>query len=268
MFQFFFGQKGHKLPVKRLTRKEIVQEDNIQAVLTGILQWSTKNKNLLLICVVVVLLGIAGSFVWRNYQSQRLKEFQGQFADALETYHSPVGEEEQDNTATPDSHKYHFQSDQERLEQALKKFIAVATDADSSEIGKFSGYYSALIKRELGQTEEAQQILESVLESAGLETRNLARSLLAELAEAENDHSQATVLLEEILDEELSSFPKEFVLLRLGRSHEALGQNEEALRFYRRITTEYPTSLYTETARAQIDQLEAEETSSDSVPEN
>ena len=256
------------MPGKRLTRKEIVKEDIIQGFLTNILEWSTKHKNLLLICVVVVLLGVAGSFLWQNYQSQRLNEYQGQFADALETYHSPVGEEAQDDPATPDSHKYHFQSDQERLEQALEKFSAVAADAGSFEIGIFSGYYSALIKRELGQTEEAQQILESVLESAGLETRNLARSLLAELAEAENDHSQATVQLEGILDEEFSSFPKESVLLRLGRSHEALGQTKEALELYRRITTEYPASLYTETARAQIDQLEDDETSSDSVPEN
>jgi outer membrane protein assembly factor BamD (BamD/ComL family) len=46
------------------------------------------------------------------------------------------------------------------------------------------------------------------------------------------------------------------VLLELAQTYETAGNTEEALRYYRRLTAEHPTSQYIQQARTHIDQLE------------
>lgn len=252
---------------KRLTRREIVQEDKIRAILTGIYQWSAQNRSWLVAVFAVVVVTILVSYFWQTYEADRSQEFQVKFAEALEIYHASVGEEssdEEEDEAT--SSKYHFQSDQERREKALERFSAIAEDAPGWHIGLLASYYTALIKQELGQTEEAQQILNSLIEeSTETQIKNLARSLLAQIAQLMSDHQRATTLLEEILEENSSSFPKEVVLLQLAHNYEAAGNAEQALKFYKRLIREYPTSEYSQQARSHTDRLE---TDSGLVPQN
>ena len=50
--------------------------------------------------------------------------------------------------------------------------------------------------------------------------------------------------------------------MRIARTHEALGNVEQALENYRKITNDYPTSSQAEEAQSEIDRLEP-----DPVPE-
>jgi len=97
-----------------------------------------------------------------------------------------------------------------------------------------------------------------VRNSAEPQTRNLARHLLASIAESQDDHQLASQLLEAILLEDTVSFPKDTILLRLAQNHEAAGNAEKALTFYTRLTTEYPTSDDSQEAQSRLDQLEKE----------
>jgi len=245
---------------KRLTRREIVQEDKIQAALSGILAWSSQNLFLLIAVFAIFLLSILGSYLWQNYQSSRSEEIQAQFGEALKIYHAPVVEDTPENSEDPiifDA--YIFATDEERREKALDGFTAVVEAAPGTHLGLLARYYRGLLKQEMGQMGTAEEELNFVVRnSAEPQTRNLARHLLAGIAESQDDRQLATQLLEAILLEDSTSFPKDTILLRLAQNHEAAGNAEKALKFYTRLTTEYPTSADSQEAQRRLDQIEKE----------
>ena len=250
--------KGVLLTRKHLTRKEIVQQDRIELALSGIFNWCSENRALLISLLIIFVLTIAGSSAWQYFKGQSSHELQIRFRDTLDLYHAPVGiADEQplpENTAVIE---YRFESDQERLEESLVAFTTIAEDAPSSQLGLLSRYYTALIKQELGQIQEAENDLNFVIQnSPDPEVQNLARNHLARIAQSQNDREKATALLEQILVDESHTFPKAVVLLELAQTNEAAGNAEEALRYYRRLTAEYPTSQHIQQARTHIDQLE------------
>ena len=244
---------------KRLTRKEIVQEDRIRAALTGIYEWMARNGYLLAAGLGLLLVTVLGSYIWQNYQQNRSAELQIEFAEGLKIYHSPTGTDPDSEQAVSSS-RYHFETDQERREKALESFNAVASDSPGSNLGLLARYYAARIQHELDQREEAKQELNSVIEEADLiEIRSLARNFLAHVLLLEEDRKQASAMLKAILDDSPSSFPKEIVMVRLARNLEADGNTSEAVEFYRNLLADYPDSSYAPEARSRIDRLEVEE---------
>ena len=248
------------MAAKRLTRREIVQEDKIQAALSGIFAWSSQNRFLLIACFSIFLLSILGSWLWQDYQSGRSEDIQAQFSEALKIYHAPVVEDTPENSEDPIIFdEYIFATDEERREKALEGFTAVVETASGTHLGLLARYYRGLLKQEMGQMGTAEEELNFVVRnSAEPQTRNLARHLLASIAESQDDHQLASQLLEAILLEDTVSFPKDTILLRLAQNHEAAGNAEKALTFYTRLTTEYPTSDDSQEAQSRLDQLEKE----------
>ncbi len=248
------------MAAKRLTRREIVQEDRIQATLSGIYAWSSQNRSFLIAFFAIFLLSILGSYFWQNYQSDRSEEIQVQFGEALKIYHASVVEDTAEDSEDPIIFdEYIFETDEERREKALEGFTAVVEDYPGTHLGLLARYYKGLIKQEMGQMGTAEEELNLVVQnSAEPQTRNLARNLLASIAESQDDHQRAVQLLEAIRLEDTAYFPKDTILLRLAQNHEEAGNVEEALNLYRELTTEYPTSDSSQEARQRIDQLEEE----------
>ena len=248
------------MAAKRLTRKEIVQEDMIQSFLTGTLRWASENSSVLVTFVGIFLLSIVGALLWQNYQGSRSDELQVQFAEALEIYHAPVSEETtgvSEDQTIPST--YQFQFDQERRVEALGHFRTIAEDHPNTDLGLLARYYMALIKQEMGQTEQAEGDLTVVMENSSQpHIKNMARLLLVRLAESNDDRQRATALLEAILLEASGFFPKDTILLQLAQNHEAAGNVQEAVVYYQRLTTEYPTSVYLQEAQIHLQQLAAE----------
>jgi predicted negative regulator of RcsB-dependent stress response len=249
------------LPTKRLTRKEIVQTDRIQATLTEVYEWTTRHAKKLVATLAVVVLTLLTSHLWSHYEQSQEVEFQKAFAEALEIYHAPLDDQkEPESDPGVTSSKYSFQSAAERHQKALNHFDALAQRHPSTRLGLLARYYVALNKRELGQAEEAKKILYWVIEhTEETDIRNLARTSLAELARLENNQEEAIQLLTDLLDAPWPAFPKQMALLQLAKSYEAQGNLEEALKQYKRISAEYPSSGYTEEAQLRITQLESEQ---------
>ncbi len=249
------------MAAKRLTRREIVQEDKIQTALSGIYEWSSQNRYSLIAFFAIFLLSILGSYFWQNYQSDRSEEIQAQFGEALKIYHAPVVENTAEDSEDPIIFdEYIFATDEERREKALEGFTAVVENAKGNHLGLLARYYRGLLKQEMGQMGTAEEELNLVVQnSAEPQTRNLARQLLAGIAESRDDRQLATQLLEAILLEDTAFFPKDTLLLRLAQNHEAAGNAEKALLFYARLTTEYPTSEDSQEAQRRLDELEREQ---------
>jgi predicted negative regulator of RcsB-dependent stress response len=245
---------------KRLTRKEIVQEDRIHFTLAAIYDWGTHNSKLIVAALVVVALSIVGLYIWRDYQETQREQVQAHFADALEVFHAPVSSdmesaEQERQMATA---KYVFDTREERHQKSLERFSEIAEDYSGTDLGEYARYYVAISKHQLGNPSEAREALTSLISDTRQKLlRNLARHYLAELAMQDGDHDEAILRLNEILEEPTGNFPAQLVLMRLGEAHEAAGNRDEALRNYRRVTAEYPTSEDSRQAQSRIDRLES-----------
>ena len=246
------------MTAKRLTRREIVQSDKVQITLRQLYGWGTQNAKWIVSVIVLAAIVLSGSYLWRNYRQSHETELQREFAEALQIYHSPLaGETDTESDNRKRKGKYQFASAPERHREALARFDALAQEYPSRRMGQLARYYVALNKRELGQPQEAKKILNSVIDhSDQTEVKNLARHSLAQIALLERNHEEAIRLLSEVLEAPWPDFPRQMVLLELAQTYEAQGNPEEALKQYRKIVTDYPSSEYDRQAQLRISQLE------------
>ena len=250
---------------RRLTRKEIVQEDRIYSVLSGISQWAVYNRTPLVVGSGIVVASLLGFYVWQGYQESANQEAQKLFAEALDTYHAPVKElapdpdsdSENQNQPPEPPPEYRFDTVAERREAAEVAFEKISDDFSGTRLGFFSRYYLGLIGRQKEDAGAARQHLKWVVENSGdSDVRNLSRNVLADIALGEENHEEALTYLQQLLGDPTPQVPEQTVLMRIARTHEALGNVEQALENYRKITNDYPTSSQAEEAQSEIDRLE------------
>lgn len=263
------------MAAKRLTRKEIVQEDAIRKTLTETSSWLFKNLNYILGAVGFVVLMALVSLLWNSYQKSRDAEAQLAFSDAMERFHAPVDEADQaDSTDDPNTldqqTKYRFTTNQERFGESLEAFKTVADDYPRLWLGGMSRYYAGLSLVKLGRTEEAKLELQKTIdESSWVDVKNLARNALAQVAVDENDYERAAELYEQIVEEPSANLPSDLALIRLARNLELVGKTDEALTRYRQVTSEYAGSPSATAAQNEVRRLESllgRETVSEEVP--
>lgn len=249
---------------RRLTRKEIVQEDPIQKFLTEASEWVLRHTSLILVGLGLVVALLAGGYFWQQYQASRDAELQQKFATALEIYHAPVGDEvealqegHEEHDHPPIQAEYHFETPQERYQRAREQFQAMVDESPNSRLGLYARYYLGLTYQQLGQSQAAEPHLRFVVENAPLpEIRNLARNALATVKLSQNDLETSIRLLNQILEEPSPNFPRQIVLMRLAELYEKQGDTAEALKRYRQITTEFATTEMARQAQTKVEQLE------------
>lgn len=256
---------------RRLTRKEIVKEDPIRKALENTSAWLFEHRSLLVGVLGVVVVAVAASYLWDTYSVSRSEEVQSVFADALDIYHAPVGEkpapEEPTDQQSPEPpEKYRFATSKAKHEKALEAFQNISKTYSGQKLGALARYYTGLSLMELDRTGEAQTELAAVVSESGYpEIKNLARNSLSRLEASKGNHNEAARLLEEILNEPSPNFPEQVVLLRLARTYELTGQNEQALERYRQVTSQYDGTQYATEAETRIRQLEPD-SEQDTVP--
>ena len=264
---------------KRLTRKEIVQEDRIHARLTRISQWALNNRSYLAILAVVLVVVLIGAWSLQGYRESQDAEIQGLFSDALELYHANIGkpeasgheghdhgeltaEEEDEEEARARAqelanNKYRFKSEEKRNQKAEEAFQVLAEQYADSQLGILSRYYLGLIARQTKRVDEGKEHLSWVINNADeLETRNLARNALAQIVLGENNPEEAATLFEKIIEEPSPNYPPQIILMSLAQSYEKAGNVDKALEHYKKVTSEYPASQQSRDAQSRIDELE------------
>ncbi len=264
------------MAVKRLTRKEIVQEDRIHARLSQVSQWALRNRSYLAAAAVLLVVGIVGFWTLQGYREGQVAETRGLFSDALELYHATIdkveeeaegkGEGEGEKSAEEKAqaraqelanNRYRFQSDQERNQKAEAAFLQLVEEHPNSQLGVLSRYYLALIERQTDRSGEAKENLAWVIDSAdAIETKNLARNALAQIVLGEGNPKEAADLLEQMVEEPSPNYPQQIILMSLAQSYEKAGNLDKAIEQYKKITSEYPTSQQSQEAQGRIDELE------------
>ena len=79
---------------------------------------------------------------------------------------------------------------------------------------------------------------------------------LADLDLADGKYDDAMALLRQILDQPSQDFPKEIVMLKLGRILERKGDLSAALEEYRKVTSEFPGTNSASDASTRIRRIE------------
>ncbi|MFZ0428183.1 MAG: tetratricopeptide repeat protein [Acidobacteriota bacterium] len=245
------------MAAKKLTRKEIVQQDVIRKTLTETSSWAVSNFKLIVGALVAVLVVTTGVLLWNQYSSSRQEKMQTAFADALDIFHAPVGAEATQDQNNPIKPKYTFADDKAKYEKSLSAFQALASQYSGSKIGALSEYYAALSMNELGQNEQARSTLQSIVDQSDyIEVKDLARNTLADLDLADGKYDDAMALLRQILEQPSQDFPKEIVMLKLGRILERKGDLSAALEEYRKVTSEFPGTNSASDASTRIRRIE------------
>ena len=262
------------MAVKRLTRKEIVQEDRIYARLSQISQWVLRNRSYLAVATVILVVVIVGFWALQGYRHGQAAETQGLFSDALELHHAPIdkveemveaeGEEKksaeekaQARAQELANNRYRFQSEQERNQKAEEAFLQLVQQHPHSQLGVLSRYYVALIEHQTDRSEKAKENLAWVIDNAdSVANKNLARNALAQIVLGEGRPEESADLLEQMVEEPSPNYPQQIILMSLAESYEQAGNLDKAIEHYKKITSEYPTSQQSQKAQTRIDELE------------
>ena len=244
---------------KKLTRKEIVQQDVIKKTLTETSSWAVENARLIAGAIILVLVTGLAVFGWETYSSRRNEALQAAFADALLIYHAEIstGEGEDAEVSPVERPKYTFAGETERSDRALEAFQKLVDENPRGTLGQLSLYYVGILQCEKGNFEAGFESLRTVIEKANeQEVRDLARHYLAEQYAAQGRSEDAIALLEAILESSDTRVPKSTVLLRLGELKEASGDEEGALDVYRQVNREYAGTTASTEATDRIRRLE------------
>lgn len=260
------------MAAKRLTRKEIVQQDAIGKTLTETSHWAVENIKYIVAAAAIVILVALATFVWRTYSESRNAELQTAFGDALAMYHAPIvtpeeasetaedgqeAEAEQQGPTAEDLAKYKFATEEEKFQKALAAFEDIAERFGGSRLGDLAVFYAALSQNELGQTEAGSQGLKDLVSrSSYADVRNLARNSMAQTAYEAGDVAGSIQLLGEILNDDAANFPKQIILMRLAQTYEAQGDLQSALENYRRVTAEFEGTPSANQAASKVTDLE------------
>ena len=230
--------------------KKQIKEDEFESAVVHAFDWSKLHSAEVRITAVVavilaVVLGAAGYF-------QR-REAEHGFAEAVETFRAPV--RAPGDAAAPGGKS--FATAQEKYTEAATAFDGLARKFPSRPEGLRARYLAALSRVEIGQYPEAEKALTEIAadrRASALEPA-LARLALGDLFRRSGQVDKAVATFRELAADPTSAMPRDAALMSLAGTLEDAKRVAEARASYRRLTEEFPQSVYAAEARRRADRL-------------
>jgi tetratricopeptide (TPR) repeat protein len=233
--------------------KRQIKEDEFATGLAKATEWARVHLSELKLTagiLAAIVLGAAGI----NYlQGSRTREAEKSFSEAFETFQASVGPAPEGVPATGQR----FATAPEKYQKAAAAFDAVASKYPSLPTGKRARYYAALSRLELGELDAAEKALTEIASHRDADVLEpaLARLALADLYARRGQSDKAVEAYRKLLDEPASGLPKDHVLMRLAGALEDSKKTAEAGASYKRLSEEYPESVYAGEARQRAEYL-------------
>ncbi len=215
---------------KKLTRKEIVQKDEITSILESVTTYVVKHGKLIAIAVGVVVVGIAVVVVLNLTAANREAAAQNALAEVIRIY----------STITEET------TDEQRFQATLVEAARVEADHPDQPAAQIARYYAGLSHDGLGNSSEAIGILTELGESGDEMVSQVARFALAETHKKQGDLESAIEAYQALADS--GGYSQSAVLYELGRLYEAKSMPDEARGYYQSLVGEYPNSPFREDA--------------------
>jgi tetratricopeptide (TPR) repeat protein len=231
---------------KRLSRRELVEKDEITTGLESATGYVVAHAKTIGIVVGVAVLAAAIVVGMRVTAANRTAEAEEALAEVIQLY-LRIDE----NT-----------TDEERFEATLAAAARVQVDYPDQPAAQIARYYEALGHKEMGNIDQSVSILADLSESGGLTINAMARFALAELYKEQGDLDLAVESFQALGDS--GGFPREAVLYELGRIHEELAMPDEARDYYQTLVGEFPDSAFRSEADRALRRLAPSDTGEDS----
>ncbi len=234
----------HKLKQNEFARTVAHTRDILQKRSADILK--------VLVALVLLLVAVAG-YAW--WQSARESQANALLAAALATYETPVVPPQPPAPGSPPPlpQPGTFQSEQERLDAALPRFLEAAEAHPRTQAGITARFHAAGILAALGRYAEAEEHYRQVVDQAGSGIYGQTGRLgLAETQLAQGNYDGAIAIYSELRDAG-SPLPLDSVLMYLGRAYQRAGRTDEAVQSFTRVTEEFPLSPYAADARRALE---------------
>jgi TolA-binding protein len=251
--------------MKRTERHQLKQ-DQFVSTLQDTFDRIERNRTQVTVAVVaIVVLALAvGGFMW--WRQHRNAQAAAMLAEAMAVAEAPVAPATpppsapgatpaaQPQTPPPGS----YPTEQAKLEAAVPKFMAAAEAYPSTASGLAARYHAAAGLAALGRDKEAEQRYREAIEAGGTSLyARMAQLGLAEVQVRQKQYDPAINALKDLSTAAKDDLPVDGILMQLGRAYLLAGRKAEATQAFKRITDEFPTSLYAAEARRELDTLNA-----------
>lgn len=238
--------------MKARERHQLKQNDFATAAMR-VLAAATANRDrlIVLIVAVVVLLGAAGGFAyWRKSVADAAG---AEFGAALAIEQSQIVPASTLPGATQAPGTYPTEA--ARSEAALEAFRSVAAAFPGTDAGRAARYHAANTLVALGRLDEAETAYREVTDDAGDLYGASARMGLAEVYALQGRYDEAVTTLTELSANRDGMLPVDGVLWQLAEVHLKAGQRDEARAAFQRVVDEFPESPYAAPARQRVAEL-------------
>jgi TolA-binding protein len=204
--------------------------------------------------LLVLLIAVGGYSWWRAAKDNRANQA---LASALAVYEMPVVPVPPPAPGSPPPvpQPGTFQTEQEKLDASLPKFLEAATAFPDSRAGIAARFHAAAILAAQGKHAEAEQRYREVVDKAGTSIyARTARLGMGESQVAQGKYDSAIAVYSELSRDTTSTLPLDSVLMHLGRAYARAGKKEEAIRSFTRVVDEFPQSAYAADARREMEE--------------
>ncbi len=236
--------------------KEQIRRDELVTGFQNAAAWAKAHEHELKIAigVAVVVGAAAGGLAY--VQGSRQREGERAFMEAVAIYEAPVASELPPGADRPTGPV--FPSAEEKYKTAAAAFDGVERRHATLPVAVRAGYYAALSRIELKQYGEAEKALRALAErkdGARLEPA-LARLALADLHRRQGQVDKAVEEYRALAGDPGFPLPRDYALMSLAGTLEDAKRLAEAVAAYKRLTEEFPASVYAAEARRKADYLQ------------
>ena len=210
---------------KKLTRRELVQKDEITSTLEQVTTFAVENRKPLLTIVAVIVVAATVLVGWNIFAANREANAQSALSEVIRLY--------TDTTLA---------EGEERFQATLTEAQRVQAEYPNQTAAQIAQYYAALSHKGLGNSSEAVRLLRELIDSGDETIRQVARYALAESYKSNEEFENAITVYRELVDSD--GYSKGAVLYELGRLHETISKPDEARDYYQSLVGEYPDSPF------------------------
>jgi tetratricopeptide (TPR) repeat protein len=241
--------------MKREHRKQIKRDELVTGFERALVWVKAHEREVRATLIAVVAVGVLALGV-TTFQGRRSASAEKAFANALDVFHAPVAAELPPGAEKPPG--LEFATPAEKYQKAAAAFDGVERQFGSMPAGRRARFYAALCRTEMGDYAEAEKALDRLVsetERTSLESA-LARVALADLYRRRGETDKAVAAYRQLVDDPGLAVPRDHVLMSLASTLEDARRTKEARASYRRLTEEFPSSVFVAEARRRAENLQ------------
>ncbi len=236
--------------------KKQIKSDEFVTGLQRVAMFAGERSSELKILGVVVALLLVGGLALDSLLETRRREAAVALAEAVELFHAPVISELPEGAELPPGPS--FASRDEKYRKSVEAFDGFERRHARSTEATSAAYYGALCRIELGELDEAEELMRDLASQKQPEKLEPALALLAlaRVHRLKGETDQAIETYRRLLDDEQAVLPRDEALMGMAAAYEEGERPAEARAAYEQLTQLFPTSVYAVDARTRAAYLE------------